>query len=119
MTTSAAIADAGRALVHVTAPWRSMAAVRRARPARPGAPLARWHQAWSRAYVSRKYGLPDPTGAMLAKNGIKALLAALAFRRSGWERYGGSVAAPGRPARGAPAGAGGLTETPPQEAAPW
>ena len=21
---------------------------------------ARWHQAWSRAYVSRKYGLPNP-----------------------------------------------------------
>ncbi len=81
---------------------------------------SRWHQAWSRAYVSRKYGLPDPTGAMLAKNGIKALLAALALRRSGWERYGGSVAGAWAARKGRSALAQeGLTETPPQEAAPW
>lgn len=52
----------------------------------------RWHQAWSRAYVSRKYRLPNPAPAMFAANAAKTLLASLVFRRSLVERYGGSAA---------------------------
>jgi hypothetical protein len=52
---------------------------------------SRWHQAWSRAYVSRKYGLPDPSISHLMSNLPKAALSALALRRSGLERYGGSA----------------------------
>ena len=53
---------------------------------------SRWHQAWSRAYVSRKYRLPNPAPGMFASNALKTLLAGLAFRRSLLERYGGSAA---------------------------
>ena len=53
---------------------------------------ARWHMAWSRAYVSRKYGLPDPARGTLAVNLPKAVLSALALQRSLVERYGGSAA---------------------------
>jgi GT2 family glycosyltransferase len=53
---------------------------------------SRWHQAWSRAYVSRKYRLPNPAPGMFVSNALKTLLAGLAFRRSLLERYGGSAA---------------------------
>jgi N-acetylglucosaminyl-diphospho-decaprenol L-rhamnosyltransferase len=60
---------------------------------KPGRIFAsRWHQAWSRAYVSRKYGLPNPAPSMFAINGLKAAGASLAFRRKLVERYGGSAA---------------------------
>ena len=52
----------------------------------------RWHQAWSRAYVSRKYRLPNPAPSMAALNALKALAACLVLRRSLVERYGGSAA---------------------------
>jgi N-acetylglucosaminyl-diphospho-decaprenol L-rhamnosyltransferase len=86
------IADAGHALVHV-----HDAVVRHARGAssapEPGRIFrSRWHQAWSRAYVSRKYGLPDPAPGMAAVNTLKTLLSALTFRRALVERYGGSAA---------------------------
>ncbi len=53
---------------------------------------SRWHQAWSRAYVSRKYGLPDPAPLMAAINGIKAAGARAIRRTDLYERYGGSAA---------------------------
>lgn len=86
------IEDSGRALVYVP-----QAVVKHGRGrssgSRPGLVFrSRWHQAWSRAYVSRKYGLPDPAPAMLAVNALKALGAILTFRRSLVERYGGSAA---------------------------
>lgn len=52
----------------------------------------RWHQAWSRAYVSRKYHLPNPAPRMFVVNGVKAAGAALIGRRKLMERYGGSAA---------------------------
>ena len=52
----------------------------------------RWHQAWSRAYVARKYGLADPILPGLAANALKACLSLLVLRRAGVERYGGSAA---------------------------
>ncbi len=86
------IADSGRALVYVPD-----AAVRHGRgrssAQKPGRIFAsRWHQAWSRAYVSRKYGLPDPAPAMLAANAAKALAARLVLRRDLAERYRGTAA---------------------------
>ena len=86
------VADAGHALVHVHG-----AIIRHARGAssapEPGRVFrSRWHQAWSRAYVSRKYGLPNPAPAMWAVNAAKTALSALTFRRALVERYGGSAA---------------------------
>jgi N-acetylglucosaminyl-diphospho-decaprenol L-rhamnosyltransferase len=86
------IADAGHALIHV-----HDAVARHARgassAAKPGRMFrARWHQAWSRAYVSRKYGLANPALGMLALNGARTVLALFSFRRSVVERYAGSAA---------------------------
>ena len=53
---------------------------------------SRWHQAWSRAYVSRKYGLPNPALGMFAVNAMKTLGVALSLRRGLIERYAGSAA---------------------------
>jgi N-acetylglucosaminyl-diphospho-decaprenol L-rhamnosyltransferase len=86
------VADSGSALIYVP-----QAVVRHGRGQssgeKPGRIFAsRWHQAWSRAYVSRKYGLPNPAPGMFAINGLKALGASLTFRRKLVERYGGSAA---------------------------
>jgi N-acetylglucosaminyl-diphospho-decaprenol L-rhamnosyltransferase len=86
------VADAGSALIYVP-----QAVVRHGRgrssTPKPGRIFtSRWHQAWSRAYVSRKYGLPDPAPLMFAVNAVKTLGVSLFFRRSLIERYGGSAA---------------------------
>lgn len=86
------VADAGHALVHV-----HDAVARHARGAssapKPGRVFkARWHQAWSRAYVACKYGLPNPAPGMLLLNAGKTALATLSFRRALVERYAGSAA---------------------------
>jgi GT2 family glycosyltransferase len=86
------VADSGSALIYVP-----QAVVRHGRGQssgeRPGRIFAsRWHQAWSRAYVSRKYGLPNPAPGMFAINALKAVGASLTFRRKLVERYGGSAA---------------------------
>jgi GT2 family glycosyltransferase len=86
------IADSGASLVYVP-----QAVVRHGRGRSSGPKQgrifkARWHQAWSRAYVSRKYGLPAPAPWMFVLNGLKTLGACLTFRRSLIERYAGSAA---------------------------
>jgi N-acetylglucosaminyl-diphospho-decaprenol L-rhamnosyltransferase len=86
------VADAAHALVHVHA-----AAARHLRGGssapKPGRIFrSRWHQAWSRAYVAAKYGLPSPALRMIALNAPKALAARLTFDRALFERYAGSVA---------------------------
>ena len=86
------VADAGRALVHVHGAVALHGRGRSSAPERGRIHRSRWHQAWSRAYVSRKYGLPDPSLPGLMNNLPKAALSALAFRRAGVERYGGSAA---------------------------
>jgi GT2 family glycosyltransferase len=53
---------------------------------------SRWHQAWSRAYVSRKYRLPNPAPRMVLENAFKTVASSLLLRRSLVERYGGSAA---------------------------
>jgi GT2 family glycosyltransferase len=86
------VAEAGRALIHVHAAGALHGRGRSSKPERGRVFRTRWHQAWSRAYVSRKYGLPDPSVATLLVNLPKALLSVLILRRSGLERYGGSAA---------------------------
>lgn len=86
------VSDTGRALIHVHEAVAGHGRGRSSAP-EPGRVFrTRWHQAWSRAYVSRKYGLPDPSLGMLAVNAPKAALSALVARRAGIERYGGSAA---------------------------
>jgi GT2 family glycosyltransferase len=85
------VADSGSALIYVP-----QAVVRHGRGRssgeKPGRIFAsRWHQAWSRAYVSRKYGLPNPAPGMFAINALKAVGAGLTFQRKLVERYGGSA----------------------------
>lgn len=86
------IADTGRALVHVHGAEALHGRGRSSAPERGRVFRSRWHQAWSRAYVSRKYGLPDPSLPTMLRNLPKALLSILVLRRAGFERYGGSVA---------------------------
>jgi N-acetylglucosaminyl-diphospho-decaprenol L-rhamnosyltransferase len=86
------IADGGLALIHVHA---AVARHGRGRSSAPGPGrvfASRWHQAWSKAYVTRKYGLPNPAPAMLARNLAKAGLARLTGDRALIERYSGSAA---------------------------
>ncbi|MBA1156755.1 glycosyltransferase family 2 protein [Microvirga mediterraneensis] len=85
------VADSGSALIYVP-----QAVVRHGRGRssgdKPGRVFtSRWHQAWSRAYVSRKYGLPNPAPGMFAINALKTLGASLTFQRKLVERYGGSA----------------------------
>ncbi|WP_407529679.1 glycosyltransferase family 2 protein [Methylobacterium oryzisoli] len=86
------VADAGRALVHVHGALARHGRGASSAPAPGRIHRARWHQAWSRAYVSRKYGLPNPAPGMLAVNGAKALGALATLSRSRIERYAGSAA---------------------------
>jgi N-acetylglucosaminyl-diphospho-decaprenol L-rhamnosyltransferase len=86
------IADAGAALVYVPS---ALARHRRGESSTPAPGRifnARWHQAWSRAYVSRKYGLPNPAPRMLLLNAAKALAACLTLQRPLIDRYAGSAA---------------------------
>ena len=85
------VADSGRALIHVHGAEALHGRGRSSAP-EPGRVFrSRWHQAWSRAYVSRKYGLRAPSFADLMTNLPKALLSAVVLRRAGLERYGGSA----------------------------
>lgn len=86
------VADAGKALVWVQEAVARHGRGRSSSPQKGRIFRTRWHQAWSKAYVSRKYGLPDPAPMMFAINGIKAIGAACLLQRKLWERYGGSAA---------------------------
>jgi N-acetylglucosaminyl-diphospho-decaprenol L-rhamnosyltransferase len=86
------IADAGFALVYAPQAVVRHGRGRSSEPKRGRIYASRWHQAWSRAYVSRKYGLSNPAPGMFAINALKALGAGLTFQRKLVERYGGSAA---------------------------
>ncbi len=86
------VADAGHALIYVPQAVARHGRGRSSEPKRGRIFTSRWHQAWSRAYVSRKYGLPSPAPGMFAVNAVKAVAAGLTFRRGLVERYGGSAA---------------------------
>lgn len=86
------IIDAGHSLVHVhTATARHQRGASSA-PNRARIFTARWHLAWSRAYISRKYGLKNPALGMAIVNGFKALGAYIILDRNRAARYGGSAA---------------------------
>lgn len=84
--------DRGRAPVHVHAATARHGRGRSTAPEPGQVFTTRWHQAWSKAYVSAKYGLPNPAPGMLILNGARAALACLTFRRPLIERYAGSAA---------------------------
>jgi N-acetylglucosaminyl-diphospho-decaprenol L-rhamnosyltransferase len=86
------VADAGFALVHVHDAVARHGRGRSSAPRRGRVFKSRWHQAWSRFYVSRKYRLPEPAAAMVIVNAAKAAGAALIGNRRLVERYGGSAA---------------------------
>jgi len=86
------VADAGHALIYVPQAMVRHGRGRSSQPKRGRIFASRWHQAWSRAYVSRKYGLPNPAPGMFVTNALKAAAAGLTLRRSLIERYGGSAA---------------------------
>lgn len=85
------VLDAGHALIHVHQAIARHERGASAAPKRGRIFKARRHLAWSRAYISQKYGLKSPIGETLLTNGPKALLALLMLNRSRFERYGGSV----------------------------
>lgn len=51
----------------------------------------RFHQAWSRRYICRKYGLPDPARKLSTISFFKLLMALLTFQRMRTARYLGSL----------------------------
>jgi N-acetylglucosaminyl-diphospho-decaprenol L-rhamnosyltransferase len=83
--------EAGHALVHVHDAVARHGRGQSSAPRRGRAFKARWHLAWSRSYVARKWGLPDPALGTLLTNAPKALGAAL-FQPGKRERYAGSAA---------------------------
>ena len=86
------LTDAGHAIVHVHDAVARHGRGRSSAPAPGRIFRSRWHQAWSKAYVSAKYGLASPAPAMFALNALRTLLAVLTFRRATIERYAGSAA---------------------------
>lgn len=52
----------------------------------------RWHFAWSRQYIARKYGLPAEALWKTGWTMMRAVLNAAIFNRAGYERYAGSAA---------------------------
>ena len=83
--------DGSRALVHVHDAIARHGRGQSTAPKKGNAFRARWHLAWSKAYVSRKWGLPDPARATLLQNAPKAMASAL-FAPGRRERYAGSAA---------------------------
>ena len=86
------VSDAGYGLVHVHGAVARHGRGRSSAPASGRVFTARWHLAWSRAYLSDKYGRPNDVRRTLVLNGVKALGALLTGRRALIERYGGSAA---------------------------
>ena len=84
--------DAGQALVHVDAALAHHGRGKSARP-KPGRIFTtRWHMAWSRAYIGRKYGLPTKAFGALFENAVKTMLCLVTLNRNLIERAAGSAA---------------------------
>ncbi len=86
------LSDRGRALVYVHAATARHKRGTSSRPCKGLIYLSRYHQAWSKAYVARKYGLKSPALTMILFNGLKLAGAWLSGNASRIERYGGSFA---------------------------
>lgn len=84
--------DAGHALLHVHAAEAGHGRGRSSRPSPARRFTARWHLAWSEAYVAGKYRLPQPGAAKLLANLAKAAGYALLLRREKMAAHAGSAA---------------------------
>lgn len=85
------VSEAGHALVHVHGAIAQHERGASAAPRKGRVFKARRHLAWSRGYVSRKWGLPRPEGKILLQNLPKLVLSAMLFQTARVERYGGMV----------------------------
>lgn len=85
------VSDAGHALVHVHEAIARHERGASAAPRKGRVFKARRHLAWSRAYVARKWGLPNAQAPTLLRNLTKLLLSVVLFQSVRVERYGGSV----------------------------
>jgi GT2 family glycosyltransferase len=83
---------AGHALIHVDAAMAMHGRGRSSAP-KPGHRFnARWHLAWSRAYIADKYGLPTGALASFIENAIKTAGCLLTLNRDLIARAAGSTA---------------------------
>ena len=53
---------------------------------------ARWHLAWSRLYIAKKWGIAAPTSGLKIKNTLKYWFARLTGNKARIERYSGTLA---------------------------
>lgn len=86
------VIEAGASLVHVHEAVARHGRGRSSAPKPGRIHRMRWHLAWSRAYVSRKWGLPDPAPGMVPLAALKTGLSWLSMRRRLIERHGGTLA---------------------------
>jgi GT2 family glycosyltransferase len=86
------MAEAGHSLVHVHGAVARHARGKSTAPRKGRLFNARWHMAWSRGHVSRKWGLEGDSLSTALVNSLKALGATLLLNRTLMERYGGSAA---------------------------
>ncbi len=84
--------DAGHALIHVHGAQARHGRGRSSEPSLARRFVARWHLAWSEAYVARKYGLPGPGPGAIIKNAAKATGYAAILNRPKAAAHAGSVA---------------------------
>ncbi len=84
--------DAGNALVHVDMAEVHHARGRSTRATPERAFAARWHLAWSRAYMQAKYGLPSDAMAECAINAMKAMGYGMLLNFGKARRHAGSAA---------------------------
>ena len=84
--------EAGHALVHVHAARAAHARGRSSRPSLKRRFNARWHLAWSHAYVAAKYGLPETSLVSILNNAIKTVAYGLILNRAKMAAHAGSVA---------------------------
>lgn len=86
------IRDEGHALVHVHDAQATHGRGRSSSPSVLRRFKARWHLAWSKRYVARKYGLPEPGRIESWRNMAKAFGYGLIFKREKMFAHLGSVA---------------------------
>jgi N-acetylglucosaminyl-diphospho-decaprenol L-rhamnosyltransferase len=84
--------DAGHALVHVHAAETGHGRGRSTAPSPERRFKARWHLAWSEAYVAGKYGLPRPAFVKIVENLAKAAGYGLLLNREKMFAHAGSAA---------------------------
>jgi GT2 family glycosyltransferase len=84
--------EAGHALIHVHGAKARHARGKSTAPSAARRFNARWHLAWSLAYVSEKYGMARPSLAAIVRNAAKAVGYGLILNRDKMAAHAGSVA---------------------------